>query len=214
MNGTPVVLVGLITRMNARVMKPYSGQTLFEVPEFRITAGEIVGLTGESGCGKSVFSREIAASDARFCYVPQDYAQTFSPHISVERQILSVLERYNPELPAADLKARVEGLTGQCGLAADTCRRSSRRISGGQLQRAAIARALASSATLVIADEISAAQDAIHKAELIELMQRLRRDRGLSFLVVSHDRRMLDRLCDRQYVIRAGQLTAGREEIR
>lgn len=175
-----------------------SGTVLFTVPCFEIRAGEIVGLTGESGCGKSVFSRSLALRDRRIRYIPQEYAQTFSPHVSLERQIM--LAAHNGVGAAEVIRA--------CGLAQDgVYRRSSQMVSGGQLQRAAIARALAASAELVIADEISAAQDAIRKRELADLIHRLSREQSVAFLVISHDTRLLETLCDRRYAIENGVIS-------
>lgn len=171
---------------------------LFRAESFAIHRGEIVGLSGESGCGKSVFSRFLAAHHQWIQYIPQDYAQTFSPHITLERHIRL----------ATSSQTQVEHLVRVCGLEKGLVHlRRSQHVSGGQLQRAAIARALAAAPRMVIADEITAAQDAIHKGELGEMIQHLAREEHVAFLIVSHDPRFLRRYCNRNYTIAAGRLT-------
>jgi peptide/nickel transport system ATP-binding protein len=170
---------------------------LFRAASFTIRRGEIIGLSGESGCGKSVFSRLLAAHHEWIQYIPQDYAQTFSPHISLERHIRL----------ATSSETLLEHLVRVCGLEKDLVHlRRLQHVSGGQLQRSAIARALAATPRMVIADEITAAQDAIHKGELGEMIQHLAREEQVAFLIISHDLRFLQSYCSKHYTIASGRM--------
>jgi oligopeptide/dipeptide ABC transporter ATP-binding protein len=200
---------------------------------FDVRRGESLGLVGESGCGKSslirsvvmlqrpsagriVFDgidltalreRELRPHRHRLQLVFQDPSGSLDPRWNVLDSISEPLwvlhggrlSEHHDE--ARSLMAAV-GLEPAAYAAAPP-----RSLSGGQSQRVAIARALAASPDLVVLDEPVSALDVSVQAQIINLLEQLRRERGLTYLVVSHDLAVIRRLCDRVAVMHLGELS-------
>jgi len=196
-----------------------------------IQAGEIVGLVGESGSGKTTLAKLIAglesATSGEIRYRSQRIGQGFRMAPEVRRQIQLVfqdptssldprqrvgsavaeplivhrLARTSPEQDSA-----VRRLLDQVGLPGHYARRYPRELSGGERQRVAIARALALEPRLLILDEPVASLDVYVGAQILELLQRLHRERGLTYLVISHDLRVIGSICQRVAVMYLGHL--------
>lgn len=142
----------------------------------------------------------------RLGYVPQDTQAAFDPLLSIGRQIaeLFLLRGATPE----SAMARTLELLGEVGLrdARELARELPERLSGGQRQRAAIAAALAQDPVVLIADEPTSALDPVHGRALIDLLDRLRRARGLAWLWISHDLQAVAARADRTLILYAGRV--------
>ncbi len=201
----------------------------------RIDAGESVGIVGESGCGKSSLARALvgletpAGGVVRFegrdlrelrtaagwrsfrravQIVFQDSLGALNPRRSVGEAIEEVLRVHASERHpgAADRRRRVEALLDRVELATAVRERYPHEISGGQRQRAALARALAVEPRVLIADEPVSALDVAVQAQILRLLDRLRRELGLALLLIAHDLAVVRVLCPRAYVLRAGRV--------
>ena len=198
----------------------------------RIHAGESVGLVGESGCGKSTLVRLIArlvdasegaivfrehdigavpASEfagrperARIQMVFQDPTDSLNPRYTAADTIAESLRLLSGK--AGDLASEVRGLADAVGLAPELLARFPHQLSGGQKARVGIARALASKPELLILDEPTSALDVSVQAIVLQLLARLRRERGLAYLFVSHDLNVVRLLCDRVVVMYLGRV--------
>jgi peptide/nickel transport system ATP-binding protein len=201
----------------------------FEVPN-----GCSLGIVGESGSGKSTIARILVgleAADAgtvtvagiaeaagrrrgraeriararRVQIVFQDPYQSLDPRIPVGRAVADVLELHEG-LTGRAAETRVLGLLASVGLTADHATAVPRRLSGGQRQRAAIAKALAVEPALLVLDEATSALDVSVQAQVLAVIDRLRRERGQSMVFVSHDLAVVRQVCDEVIVLRAGEV--------
>jgi peptide/nickel transport system ATP-binding protein len=201
---------------------------------FRIERGESVGLVGESGSGKSTLSRLICrlidASEgtilfdgescgdipARFFHksrlrrdiqiVFQDPHDSLNPRFTAFDCIAHPLKRLDGMRDGATLRARVEDCARKVGLPLELLQRFPHQLSGGQKARIGIARALASKPRLLVLDEPTAALDVSVQAVILQLLDRLRREEGLSYLFVSHDLNVVRMMCERTIVLRNGEV--------
>ncbi len=206
------------------VTKRYGAATALEGVSLEVEAGRCLALVGESGSGKSTLLRcfnrlvepdsgevVIDGEDVRgrdpialrrhIGYVPQDGG--LLPHWRVRRNVELVPRLLELENSAGLAEAALRLV----GLDADRfAGRWPRELSGGQRQRVAIARALAARPSVVLLDEPFGALDAITRAELQEAFDGLRRELGVTALLVTHDLHEAVRLADRVAVMRAGRL--------
>ena len=200
---------------------------------FEIRAGESFGLVGESGCGKSTLVRVLArlmdATAGRIVFDGQDLAQQKAGAFArrPERALIQMVfqdptDSLNPRFSARDtirepcllLKgmdraaadARVDEVAAQVGLPSELLSRYPHQLSGGQKARVGIARALAPSPRLLILDEPTAALDVSVQAVVLQLLDRLRRELGLTTLFVSHDLNVVRLLTDRVAVMYLGKI--------
>jgi oligopeptide/dipeptide ABC transporter ATP-binding protein len=199
----------------------------------QIAAGESVGLVGESGCGKSTLVRLLARlldpsegrirfdgedlaaiPAARFARLPQraaiqmvfqDPTDSLNPRYTARETIAEPLALLTG-LRGREAQARVDEVAHQVGLPAELLGRFPHQLSGGQKARVGIARALAVRPRLLILDEPTAALDVSVQAVVLQLLDRLRRDLGLSCLFVSHDLNVVRLLTDRVAVMYLGRI--------
>ncbi|TDV27254.1 oligopeptide/dipeptide ABC transporter ATP-binding protein [Paraburkholderia caballeronis] len=108
--------------------------------------------------------------------------------------------------PLAQRTERVAELLGQVGLPADAMRRYPHQFSGGQRQRICIARALSLNPKIIVADESVAALDVSIRAQVLELFEQLQREHRISYVFVSHDMSVIERVCHRVAVMYCGQI--------
>ncbi|HYN62571.1 MAG TPA: ATP-binding cassette domain-containing protein, partial [Rubrivivax sp.] len=201
--------------------------------EFSIGAGQSLGLVGESGCGKSTLVRVLArlldATDGRIVFEGQDLAATpaarfarLPQRAAIQMVFQDPTDSLNPRYTAretiaeplallsglrgAAAAARVDEVAAQVGLPAELLQRFPHQLSGGQKARVGIARALAVRPRLLILDEPTAALDVSVQAVVLQLLERLRRELGLSYLFVSHDLNVVRLLTDHVAVMYLGKL--------
>ena len=197
-----------------------------------VCEGQAVGLVGESGSGKSTLARAVmrllpvdagrirfqgtdllALSGRRlrslrrhFQMVFQDPRGSLDPRWPVGRSVAEPLVAFEPHLGASEREARVATLLELVGLDSSLSQRFPAELSGGQLQRVAIARALASNPKLLVADEPTSALDVSVQAQVVNLLGRLQRERGLAMLFISHDISLVRLICERVAVLLSGRV--------
>ena len=207
---------------------------------FAVQPGEVLGLVGESGCGKSTMGRTIlkltepTSGSIRFKgeditgwsrrrmlplrrrmqIIFQDPYSSLNPRLSIG-SILAAPFEIHGIATGSDLRDRVAGLLRLVGLPAEAAQRHPHEFSGGQRQRIGIARALALEPQLIVADEPVSALDVSIQAQIINLMQRLRAELGLTYLFISHNLAVVSQMCDRVAVMYRGRLVelAPRESL-
>lgn len=210
---------------------------------FYIEEGECLGLIGESGSGKSTVGSllagfisgydgkirlmglqrdmgELSGKEKHQVYrniqmVFQDPWQSFPPHMRVGDGIAEGIRYYRKELGLTDdqVRQRVRETMDQVGLPERYYDRECRSLSGGECQRAAIGRAVVRSPKLLICDEVTSALDVSVQAQIMQLLAKLKKDKGMACLFISHDLALVGGFCDRVYVMRNGrfveELTGG-----
>lgn len=215
---------GLLGRVRKRVHA-------VEKLDLDIWPGETLGIVGESGCGKSTTGRSLLRlvsshfDEMRFDgqviddfdkdslmrlrreiqFIFQDPYASLNPRLTVGFSICEpmLLHKLETRKNAFD---RAVWLLEQVGLSADHARRYPHAFSGGQRQRVAIARALSTNPKLIIADEAVSALDVSIQAQVINLMMELQHKFGLSYLFISHDMAVVERISHRVGVMFLGQI--------
>lgn len=214
---------GLLNRVTSRVHA-------VEGVSFTLAPGETLGLVGESGCGKSTIGKALmnlvpwegsirvagqhvgigsAQEQQRrrrdMQMIFQDPYASLDPRMTVgeivgEPLVIHGLAR------GKDLKDKVASLFDRVGLPADVITRHPHEFSGGQRQRICIARALALSPKVIVADESVSALDVSVQARVLDLLQELQEDLGLSYLFISHDMAVVEQVSHRIAVMYLGQI--------
>jgi len=193
---------------------------------FQVAAGEAFGLVGESGCGKTTVLRALSGlltgwtgqielaghqrSPNIFKAMPnvvqmafQDPFGSLHPHHSVERALMEPIAIH--KLDRAE--QRVSEALECVGLTTARFRaRLPHQLSGGERQRVAIARALILKPKILLLDEPTSALDVSVQAEVVNLLQRLRAELGLTYLLVSHDLPLVAHMCGRCAVMKSGEI--------
>jgi peptide/nickel transport system ATP-binding protein len=222
--------VGLEVR-DLRVV--YDGYTAVEGASFQVRPGESFGIVGESGSGKSTVLRAIcglaprtggqvallgegAASGVEAALpapgtrafrrqvqmVFQDPYGSLHPRQTVDRILAEPLAIHG----LADAEARITRALDEVGLGSGFRFRYPHQLSGGQRQRVAIARALILQPQVLLLDEPTSALDASVQAEVLNLLDALRQQRRLTFVMVSHDMAVVTHLCERVTVMQRGRM--------
>jgi ABC-type oligopeptide transport system ATPase subunit len=186
---------------------------------FTINKGQTLSLVGESGCGKSTAGRSIlrlvepqsgkidldgkdimalsqgqlreARRDMQMIF--QDPFASLNPQMQLSDQVAEPIHNFRT-LKGADIAKRVEMLFDRVELPRSFMRRYPHELSGGQRQRVAIARALALNPKLIISDEAVSALDVSVQAQVLNLMMELQADLGVSYLFISHDMAVVERV--------------------
>ncbi|HEY1919826.1 MAG TPA: ABC transporter ATP-binding protein [Streptosporangiaceae bacterium] len=197
-----------------------------------VTQGQALGIVGESGSGKTTLARMLVgldhptsgqvsyegselstlrgASRRRWRrdvqYIFQDPYSALDPRLTVEKSLAEPIELSGTPEERAGVDERIAALFDEVELPSALRRRLPGQLSGGQRQRVVIARALALSPRLVIADEPVSALDLPVQATIVELLRNLRERRALSYVVISHDLSVIQALCGDVAVIHDGQV--------
>ena len=196
----------------------------------RLYEGETLGVVGESGCGKSTLARAIiglvkategrvawlgrdllgqsaeqwreARSDIQMIF--QDPLASLNPRMTIGDIIAEPLRTYHPELTRAQVTEKVRTMMQKVGLLPNLVNRYPHEFSGGQCQRIGIARALILEPKLIICDEPVSALDVSIQAQVVNLLQKLQREMGLSLIFIAHDLAVVKHISDRVLVMYLG----------
>ena len=202
---------------------------------FSVAEGETYGLVGESGSGKSTLAKCIAgvypcdegemiffgrdgtfrldAAEGRrhpllsrkIKYVFQDPAASLDPRMTVE-EILTIGVRYAKLYTRSGAREKATALLEAVGMAADSLKRRPADFSGGQRQRISLARALMSDPELLICDEVVSALDVSIRGQILNLLNRLKKEFGFAMLFIAHDLSVVSYISDRIGVMYGGRL--------
>lgn len=190
-------------------------QVLHDV-SFSLYRGEILGLVGESGSGKSTLARAVVGMEKdvsgtvihhtkRPQMVFQDPAGSLNPAFTVGRALAEPLLIYG-KYDKDGVESRVRDTMSLVGLDESYYDRYPHQLSGGQKQRVCIGMALIQKPGLIIADEAVSALDVTIQAQILQLIARLRREFGISYLFISHDLNVVYEICDRVLVLKDGRV--------
>ncbi|MCS5569827.1 MAG: ATP-binding cassette domain-containing protein [Pseudomonadales bacterium] len=221
----PVTEGAIISRVVAEV-KAVDGVSFF------IRRGETLGLVGESGCGKTTTGRCIIRlenpTDGKIVFHGQDLTELSQKQLIEARQKIQIIfqdpySSLNPRMTIGDIigepmqvhgiipdpvkrNNRVRELLTVCGLEVGFADRYPHEMSGGQRQRVGIARALAMDPEFIICDEAVSALDVSIQAQVINLLEDLREEYGLTYLFIAHDLSVVRHICHRVAVMYLGHM--------
>lgn len=195
-----------------------------------VKPGEVFGIVGESGSGKSTIARLITrlidvtegeiwfegknithlqGAELRKIYddmqmVFQNPVGSFDPRRTLGYGIGEGLK--NRGVSKKEIRKRVEELLKQCGLQTELADRYPHEVSGGQCQRAAIARALAANPRLIVLDEATSSLDVTVQKQVLELLSKLQKEQNLTYIFICHNLALVQMFCDRAAVMYNGKV--------
>ena len=196
-----------------------------------VSTGETLGVVGESGCGKSTLARMLVGLDQptsgsirlegrdavalgsddpkalaqQVQYVFQDPVASLNPRKTIRQTLEAPLKRLLG-MPETERQARLAELMRVVSLREEFLDRYPHEFSGGQAQRIGIARALAAGARVIVLDEPVSALDVSVQAQVLNLLDRLKREYGLTYIFISHDLSVIESVCDRVAVMYFGRI--------
>lgn len=194
---------------------------------FSLGEGEFLGLVGPSGCGKSTLAKMLCGLEPAdggeirlmgqviTCPYPKSVyrsmqmvfqmpQESFDPRVRVGKNITDIQVNFGASKREAEENTR--RLLERVGLSGEYYDKRVRQMSGGECQRAALARSLAVSPKILICDEITSALDVSVQAQILELLKELQSEFHLSALFISHDIALVRGLCDTMMVMREGRV--------
>lgn len=200
-------------------------QQILKNINFEIKEGECVGLIGESGSGKSTLSRLILGLEkadsgnilienqpikkwikknkGKISVVFQDYTSSVNPNFTVKQIILEPLKALGK---IDNLDEMINDLLDKVGLTIDLLNRYPHELSGGQLQRVCIARAISTNPKFIVLDEAISSLDVSIQAQILELLKNLKKQLNITYLFIAHDLQAVTYLCDRIIFLYKGQV--------
>ncbi len=199
---------------------------------FRVRKGTTMGLVGESGSGKSTIGKAIlrlapikegsihyggqeitGLSDKAFLpyrkriqTIFQDPYASMNPRLTIASIVSEPLLVHAPEMGRREREERVADLLEKVGLPADAMNRYPHQFSGGQRQRICVARALSSRPEFIICDECVSALDVSVQAQIVNLLQDLQDELGITYLFIAHDLAVVEHMCDEALVMELGEI--------
>ena len=224
----PILRVNNLTKVFTRKGQP--DFTAVDHISFAVEPGQCLGIIGESGSGKStvanLITRLIDPTEGQIILDGEDITrlrgrQLQEAYRKMQMVFQTPTESFDPRHTLGDgvgenlrnfghsrstVREQVARLLKQCGLPADFAKRYPHQVSGGQCQRAAIARAIAIKPKLLICDEATSALDVTIQTEILALLSDLRRELNLSILFICHDIALVQQFCDRVLVMVRGRI--------
>ncbi len=219
------------SRLRGRWWRPAPAVEILQSVDLSLAAGQTLGVIGESGSGKTTLALALmrlipaqgqillgtqpisALSERAFRplrreiqIVFQDPFAALSPRMTLAEIIGEGLAVHEPALSADDRRARIADILAAVGLGGVALDRYPHEFSGGQRQRIAIARALILRPKILVLDEPTSALDATVQAQILGLLRELQTTMGVSFVLITHDLRVVRALAHRVMVLRAGQV--------
>ena len=195
----------------------------------QIAAGEAVGLMGPSGCGKSTLARVLLrllpTDSGRIIFQTQDVTQLSQKQLKPFRQQVQFISQrpesfFDPLLKLGaslreplqifdlpDSSEIIEAALATVKLSPALLDRYPHQVSGGEVQRLSIARALLLKPKLLILDEPTSMLDISVQAQILQLLKNIRRQEQMAFLFISHDKAVINYMCDRQLYMQEGRIT-------
>ena len=239
-NKTPLLEVKNLKKWFPAKSSPFSKEKVFikavDGVSFTLNAGETLGVVGESGCGKSTMGRSVLRllepTDGQVLFEGKDYTALKSSELAKSRSDLQIIfqdpySSLSPRLPIGEIigeAVREHGLVPKeqfddyitkvmkdCGLQEYYKDRYPHEFSGGQRQRICIARALALNPEFIVCDEPVSALDVSIQAQIINLLRDLQKERGLTYLFISHDLSVVEHISDTVGVMYLGGMVESGE---
>jgi len=226
---------GLFSPATAGVLRAVDGVS------FDLRPGETLGLVGESGCGKTTLGRAVMRLlpniEGRVVWLGEDLAglneeamrrrrremqivfqdplAALDPRMPVGEIIGEPLRTFQPDLPPAEAKAKVQAMMAKVGLLPQQINRYPHEFSGGQCQRIGIARAMINNPKLVVCDEPVSALDVSIQAQIVNLLMDLQREFGMSMIFISHNLSVVRHISHRIMVLYLGRVAelADRDQL-
>ena len=218
-----------VSSIKKTFLKDGESNTVINDVSFTVKKGQCVGIVGESGCGKSTTVRvilgllnfdegEIILSgnklspqnkirlkeiQGKIQMVFQMPTESFNPRIKLGKSIKEAMKKI---LTSEEKEVKLKKLFEECQLSYDLADRYPKEVSGGQCQRAAIARALASDPQLLICDEITSSLDQVIQRDIIELLKQCVYKYHMAILFVSHDLSLVHEFCHQVLVLNDGKI--------
>ena len=218
-----------VSSIKKTFLKDGESNTVINDVSFTVKKGQCVGIVGESGCGKSTTVRvilgllnfdegEIILSgnklspqnkirlkeiQGKIQMVFQMPTESFNPRIKLGKSIKEAMKK---TLTSEEKEVKLKKLFEECQLSYDLADRYPKEVSGGQCQRAAIARALASDPQLLICDEATSALDVTVQYNIMKLLKNIQRNRDMAILFICHDIALVQQFCDYVLVMDKGKI--------
>ena len=218
-----------VSSIKKTFLKDGESNTVINDVSFTVKKGQCVGIVGESGCGKSTTVRvilgllnfdegEIILSgnklspqnkirlkeiQGKIQMVFQMPTESFNPRIKLGKSIKEAMKKI---LTSEEKEVKLKKLFEECQLSYDLADRYPKEVSGGQCQRAAIARALASDPQLLICDEATSALDVTVQSKIMNLLKNIQRNRNMAILFICHDIALVQQFCDYVLVMDKGKI--------
>ena len=202
---------------------------------FTLNKGDILGLIGESGSGKStiaklilkiwdptsgnlmLYDKDIATTkdlSEKIQLVFQDPFSSLNPKHKIGNAISEVLQTIDKKAAKSTIKEKVISLLKEVGLTASDFEKYPHEFSGGQRQRICIAKALAKNPKIIVLDEAVSALDVSVQAKVLNLLNDLKREKGLTYLLISHDMNVVSYFCNKIIVLKQGRVIESGETDR
>jgi len=226
---------GVLSRRPPAILKAVDGV------DFELRPGETLGLVGESGCGKSTLGRAVLRllpqAAGRVVWLGEDLGKlshegmrqkrremqiifqdplaSLNPRMTVGEIIAEPMKTFQPDLPAAEAKRRVQEMMRKVGLLPNQINRYPHEFSGGQCQRIGIARAMINNPKLIVCDEPVSALDVSIQAQIVNLLMDLQRETGMALIFISHNLSVVRHISHRIMVLYLGRVAelADRDQL-